>query len=53
MQLMGRIACMMGRHKPDRRGARHDGIDWRSSCLKCGVRMTRNLHGWIVDEATH
>lgn len=34
--------CMFGRHRPDRRHAKHDGRDFRTHCKWCSAPMIRN-----------
>ncbi|HEY6815461.1 MAG TPA: hypothetical protein VI168_07980 [Croceibacterium sp.] len=44
--MLGSILCRLKGHLANRRKAWHDGIDFRSSCTRCGEAMVRDLGGW-------
>lgn len=45
------ICNVMG-HRIDRRRVWNDGIDFRTTCPRCGTEMVRDLTGWReFDEA--
>jgi hypothetical protein len=35
------IACKLLSHSRDARRTWHDGLDWRSSCKRCGIPMIK------------
>ena len=49
MSLLSPIACMMGRHEPQRRKVEWDGKNYKGHCKHCGVAIERVTHrNWRV-----
>ncbi|AHE55559.1 DUF1660 family phage protein [Sphingomonas sanxanigenens] len=42
------LRCKLFGHKADRGGARHDGQDYWTGCVRCGTRLIRDTDGWRV-----
>jgi len=49
------ILCRLKGHRANRRKAWHDGIDFRSTCVRCGRAMIRDGGGWrpLVEADEH
>lgn len=49
MSLLSPIACMMGRHDPQRRKVEWDGKNYTGHCKHCGRAIERVTHrNWRV-----
>ena len=46
MKLLQLGACVLGKHRRDRKRVWHDGYDYRSYCSGCGKPMISELEGW-------
>ena len=44
MGLMSPIACMMGRHEPERRKVEWNGREYVGNCKHCGKEIERVSH---------
>ena len=40
------LLCRALGHRPDRRRAWNDELDYRTRCKRCGTEMVRDFHGW-------
>jgi hypothetical protein len=40
------LACLAVGHKPDRRRAWFDNLNWRSDCIYCHTALIRTYGGW-------
>ena len=48
--MISRILCLIGQHRRSRHHARYDGMDWVSTCSRCGIKMRKDVHrGWLVE----
>ena len=44
--MLGAQLCKWFGHKVDRHRVWNDGIDFRTSCARCGTSLVRDLAGW-------
>ncbi|WP_439468112.1 hypothetical protein [Blastomonas fulva] len=40
------LACLAVGHKPDRRRAWYDNLNWRSNCMYCDAPLIKTHNGW-------
>lgn len=49
--LLGRLRCRFGRHRPVRKAVRWNGLHYRAECRHCGAVIQRlPLGGWRASE---
>jgi len=44
------VICRLRGHRANRRKAWHDGVDFRSKCIRCDHPMIRDSHGWHPED---